>query len=403
MTRVLFLSLQVSGASSKGHLNPLVPVAQRLVADQHDVAWLPLPRAMGAADRAQLAQAGVALLDDVPVTSGAKSAAELSALAADPARGWAAYASFLLDPVAELLGPVRDRVTGFAPDVIATDSMSYVGIIAAHQLGIPYVCLCAGLKMTRTEFAGAYTQDLGPLVEPRRELFARYGMAPEFRLLECLSPQANAVFATPELIGAADLPPTVHLVGPSIPDGVRGDEPPFDWDLLAPDKKLVYVAFGSVHSHAPLTAMVREIAEAAARLDLQVVVSSEALADERPTLPGGCLVVRYAPQREILDRAAVFVTHGGANSVMEGTWAGVPLLVVPLSSDQPIQAQLVTERRTGTAIERAELTARRCHDAFALLLEPGGVVQRTVRELRENYRAADGAGAAARLILRHAK
>src|SRR5262249_18257510 len=167
--------------------------------------------------------------------------------------------------------------------------------------------------------------------------------AAEFRLLECLSPFANVVFTTRALVGDLPLPPNTHLVGPSVPPGPRGDEPPFPWEELRPDKPIVYAAFGSVHTKEGLQDIVTPLYEAAGRQGAQLALSSEALAagDGLGADPADVLVVSYAPQPQLLERVDAFVTHGGANSVMEAMVAGTPLLVVPLSGDQPWQAQFV--------------------------------------------------------------
>jgi zeaxanthin glucosyltransferase len=62
MNRVLFLSLQVSESASKGHLNPLIGVAQHVRREGHEVGWMSLPRAMGADDSAQVRAAGAAVV-----------------------------------------------------------------------------------------------------------------------------------------------------------------------------------------------------------------------------------------------------------------------------------------------------------------------------------------------------
>src|SRR5262249_26173014 len=246
------------------------------------------------------------------------SGQELSRLALDPQRVWEAYRSFLLDPVPQLLEAVCRAIRTFAPDALAIDCMAYAGVIAAHRVKIPYLGVCAGLKILKAgAFHPAYMNDLSPLLPLRRALFERYGLAPEFRLLECLSPFGNVVFTTREFVGDLTLPPNTHLVGPSTPPGPRADEPAFPWDKLRRDRPVVYAAFGSVHTKEGLADIIAPLREAAARLGAQLVVSSEALAAQG-SVPAGeddCLVVPYAPQRQLLERVDAFLTHGGANSV----------------------------------------------------------------------------------------
>src|SRR5262249_2255261 len=192
--------------------------------------WMSLPRAMGADDSAQVRAAGAAVvptpaLADAVIPSGQ----ELSRLALDPQHVWEAYRSFLLTPVPQLLDAVCLAIRPFGRVAVASDGMAYAGVIGAHGVGAPYLGVCAGLKILKAgAFPPAYRNDLSPLLPLRQALFERYGLAPEFRLLECLSPFGNVVFTTREFVGEfvgdLALPPNTHLVGPSTPLGPRGDE-----------------------------------------------------------------------------------------------------------------------------------------------------------------------------------
>ena len=400
--RILVCSLQVGAGASKGHLNPLIGLVQWLVRAGAEVGWLALPSRMGAADRAQVEAQGVTVLETPPVPDGVILAdAELARLALDPDRVWEVYRSFLLDPLPSLVEPVREMVREFAPHAAVCDGMSYAGILGCALEGVPWVGLGAGLKILKEGgFAGAYMGDLDPLLAPRARAFAQAGVDAEFRLFECVSPHANVVYTTRAFVGDLPLPANTHLVGPATPPDARGDDVEFPWDRLD-GRPLVYVAFGSVYTRLVLESLNDAIGRAAARLGVQLVVSSEALAG-RPLPPGwpaDALVLPYVPQPALLARAAAFVTHGGANSVMEGLAHGVPLLVVPLSSDQPWQAELVRRAGVGEALARHEATPELVAEALARLVDPAGAPRAKARAVAESYARADGAQAAARLVL----
>jgi MGT family glycosyltransferase len=403
MKRVLFLSLQVSESASKGHLNPLIGVAQHVRRQGHEIGWMSLPRSMGAEDSAQVRAAGATIVPTPALADAAiPSGQELARLALDPKRVWEAYRSFLLDAVPHLLDAVCRVIRSFAPNVIAVDCMAYAGIIAAHRLGIPYLGVCAGLKILKAgAFQPAYMNDMSVLLPLRQALFDRYGLAPAFRLLECLSPFGNVVFTTRAFVGDLILPPNTYLVGPSTPLGPRGDEPPFPWEKLRHDKPIVYAAFGSVHTKDGLADIITPLREATGRLGAQLVVSSEALAarDGVPTSDDDCLVVPYAPQRQLLERVDAFLTHGGANSVMEALFAGTPLLIVPLSNDQPWQAHLVTRRGVGVHLERTALNVETCMGALARLLAKQSEIRHNLAQVRASYLQHNGAQEAAQILL----
>ncbi|AKJ01213.1 MGT family glycosyltransferase [Archangium gephyra] len=112
--------------------------------------------------------------------------------------------------------------------------------------------------------------------------------------------------------------------------------------------------------------------------------------------PANVLVRQRVPQLEVLERARVFLTHGGMNSTMEGLWHGVPLAVFPQFGDQPLNASRVTELGLG-----ATLSARDALDPKALRetierldTDPGyrtrlAEFQKELREAGGHRRAAD--------------
>src|SRR5262249_58747608 len=81
----------------------------------------------------------------------------------------------------------------------------------------------------------------------------------------------------------------------------------------------------------------RARAEACAGLDLQLVISLGGGQDPAllGDLPGDPVVVGYAPQLELIRRAALTISHGGLNTALESLEWGVPMVVLPVAYDQP--------------------------------------------------------------------
>lgn len=98
------------------------------------------------------------------------------------------------------------------------------------------------------------------------------------------------------------------------------------------------------------------------------------------------LLTDWLPQAAALRHPAVgvFVTHGGMNSVGEGTFARTPMLCVPLFSDQPDNCARIAWRGMGVAVDpqlrAGELDKGEFVDAVAGLLRRGeehrGALQR---------------------------
>src|SRR6185312_5573561 len=62
-------------------------------------------------------------------------------------------------------------------------------------------------------------------------------------------------------------------------------------------------------------------------------------------------VERWIDQPAVMRQAAVMVGHGGAGSVLGALAAGVPMALIPLFADQPLNARRIAELAAGVALE----------------------------------------------------
>jgi MGT family glycosyltransferase len=143
----------------------------------------------------------------------------------------------------------------------------------------------------------------------------------------------------------------------------------------------------------------RTIAEACAGLDAQLVISLGGGLDSvrLGKLAGDPVVVSYAPQLEILKRAALVITHAGLNTVLESLSEGVPLVAVPHVHDQPGVAARVKARGACVVVPRHRLSAVRLRKAVTLVLQDAGY-REAARGLQKAIQQTNGPGRAADLI-----
>jgi zeaxanthin glucosyltransferase len=80
-------------------------------------------------------------------------------------------------------------------------------------------------------------------------------------------------------------------------------------------------------------------------------------------------VVKYAPQLEIVKRAAAVITHAGLNTTLESLAEGVPLVCIPLGNDQPGVAARVAARGACVVVPRRKLNAKRLRSAVRAVLK----------------------------------
>jgi zeaxanthin glucosyltransferase len=77
---------------------------------------------------------------------------------------------------------------------------------------------------------------------------------------------------------------------------------------------------------------------------IQVVLSAGdnvTLDDLRP-IPSNTLVVRSAPQIDLLKRAVLCITHAGLNTTLEALAQGVPMVAIPIGYDRVWPPGLLT-------------------------------------------------------------
>lgn len=67
-------------------------------------------------------------------------------------------------------------------------------------------------------------------------------------------------------------------------------------------------------------------------------------------VPRNLRVVDWIPQRQLLPQVSVFIMHGGLGSIKESVMAGVPMIVLPVSDDQPFNAMRVRFHGLGGAL-----------------------------------------------------
>ncbi|BDZ54472.1 nucleotide disphospho-sugar-binding domain-containing protein [Agromyces marinus] len=116
--------------------------------------------------------------------------------------------------------------------------------------------------------------------------------------------------------------------------------------------------------------VLRRIADALRSLGLPAAIATGSTpAGDLGDLPADWLVRDYLPQVRLLGSAAVAVSHGGNNSVTESIGSGVPLVVLPLSTDQFAGAASVERSGFGVALDPNTATAREIADALRRMLD----------------------------------
>jgi MGT family glycosyltransferase len=362
MRKIVFLNIP-----AHGHVNPTLPVVQELVRRGEQVIYY-----NAEPFRPQIEAAG-AQFRAYPAT-----ALTPERIAAGLAGGNIANMSVLLLDVARRLVPfLLDELRRESPDLVVYDATVVWGKIATTLLNLPsaasittFVFDLKAAKLNGSETLLLLRQAL-PKV-PRI-------MAARFRLRE----YGKTAFASFPMLGdrsivftARELQPdtptldeTFRFVGPSIDPTSRGSSFPFE--ALTGDK-IVYISLGTIHHNADFY---HQCFEAFADYPATQFVLSAGKDTNIEALhaPANFIVRPTVPQLQVLQRADAFITHGGINSIHEGLYYGVPLVVIPHQFEQLLNARCVEAQGAGLTIRDqvtgGRVTAAQLRTALDTLLE----------------------------------
>jgi len=227
--------------------------------------------------------------------------------------------------------PVGDEVYGYPP--------SWPG--AFHPEPAALAALRLRCEVVRDAFTAEWNagmRTLAPQLEPSDDAFAEHGDVLLLNYPQSLHDPSRT----------ASLPPHAFL-GSAVRDEALPEDIA-DWLSAQFEMPLVYVSFGSFLSiRADVQA---RVVVALRRLDVRVALAIGS-ADRSVVgdLPSHWLVREYLPQVHLLRHAALAVTHGGNNSVTEALTCGVPMLVLPFSTDQFAGAAAVENAGVGLALD----------------------------------------------------
>lgn len=398
-----------------GHINPMTALARRLMQRGHQVVIF------GIADTEErIRAAGVEFSlvgrEDYPAGTLRRLDDQLGQL-----KGLATF-RFTVERVKNtarmILRDGPDAVRRANLDALLVDEADMGGNVAAY-LGIPYVSIAMFPPLIQDDrvppfcFDWAPGQDLlsrlrnrlgfnllsrvaSPIFKLVNEQRRQWGLTPLKRSTDALSKIAQ-IAQLPEALefDTGARPANLHYTGPFV-DSRQRPAVPFPWDRLD-GRALVYASLGTLQNGSE--EIFRAIAAACADLPAQLVISLGGGLDPQRlgTLPGDPVVVGYAPQLEILKQAALVITHGGLNTVLESLAEGVPLVVIPLGNDQPGVAARVRARGAGLVVSRRALAANKLRPAIEAVLN-----DRKFRQSAASLKAAmsrvDGLSRAADII-----
>ncbi|WP_254173104.1 glycosyltransferase [Planktothrix pseudagardhii] len=327
----------------------------------------------------------------------------------------------------KLLAESADTVLKEAPtaiknagvEALLVDQVSPEGGTVAEFLNIPFITICSALVLNRNinippvittwqynpTWKGRLRNQLGyqlitQATKPIRQVIAEYRQKWNLPLhshpndayskLAQIS-QQPAEFEFPR----TNLPSYFHFTGPYHNSASR-QPVPFPFEQLN-GKPLIYASMGTIQNR--LLDIFQQIASACEGLEAQLVISlgGSTTPESLPKLPGNPIIVGYAPQLELLQKATLTITHAGMNTTLESLSNGVPMVAIPIANDQPGVAVRIAYTGVGEMVPLKKLSVPKLRTAIIKVLTEDSYKKRAIA-LQEAIARSGGVKKAADII-----
>lgn len=386
MSKIVFFCIP-----AHGHTNPTLEVVRELIARGHEV-WYYSYNLF----REKIEGAGAKFVScddfDMEQRLSPKDAVRVG-------KDMAFSTQILVDTTLALDDMVCAEMERLQPDCIVADSMAVWGKAVAMKLGIPFVSSTTTFAFNQHS-AKLMKQGIGDLLgmlfsmpkinkNIKRLQDKGYPVKSILDIIQNDDQTHTIVYTSPEFQPCADtFSDKYAFVGPSIR--------PVSRPINKIREKLVYISMGTVNND--MLPLYKRCVAALGDTDYQVVMSVGDLVnpEEFGKLPQNISAYPHIDQIAVLEKADVFLTHCGMNSASEGLYFGVPLVMLPQTSEQGAVAARALQMGAGIRLQDTSVEAIRA-GVEQVLRDPA--YRRGAQAVGESFRRCSGAKGAADKIL----
>ena len=386
MSKIVFFCIP-----AHGHTNPTLGVVRELVSRGHEV-WYYSYNIM----REKIESAGAIFIscDDYDMEQNL-SAEDSTRVGKDLAFS----TKILVDTTLALDDKVCKEMAELKPDCIVADSMALWGKAVALKLGIPFV------SSTTTFAFNQYSAKI--MKQGIKDLFKMMISMPKTsKQVKRLQSKGYPVKNILDIIGNDDNTHTIvytsdefqpcaetfsekyAFVGPSIRSAIEEIEKKRD--------KLIYISMGTVNND--MMPFYKACISALRDTDYQVIMSVGNLVsiEDFGELPENISVYSHVDQIAVLEKADVFVSHCGMNSISESLYFEVPLVMLPQTQEQKGVAERVLQLGAGIKLDKVDGTS--ILNAINKILSVDTYKQNAVK-ISDGFKNCSGAKGAADKII----
>ncbi len=306
----------------------------------------------------------------------------------------------LVDTTLALDDYVCKEMERLQPDCIVADSMAVWGKAVALKMGIPFVSSTTTFAFNKYS-AKIMKQSTGELFKMILSMPAVFKDIkrlqnkgyPVKNIIDIIRNDENThtiVYTSPEFQPCSEtFSDKYAFVGPSVRPAV---------DTIEKTKnKLVYISMGTVNNNLPR--LYKDCITAFRDTEYQVIMSvgNSISSKQFGDLPENISVFQNVDQIAVLEKADVFISHCGMNSASESLYYGVPLIMLPQTSEQAAVAERIYQLKAGMKLTDTDaLSLRNAVDAVL----SDNIYKTNAEKISAGFRACTGAKGAADKIIR---
>lgn len=369
-----------------GHTNPTLPVIKELVDRGNRVIYYSIPdfKAKIEATGAEFRSYPVELMFD-PIISVRIGLFGLK----------------LMELAEKMTPAILEDLRKEKPDCIMYDTIAVIGKAVAGSLQVPGIAFFTFMGIN-TAFEQKYFKVFLKTMTDTRNLlkalylYTKYSRKYHFKkdnLHEFIFSRGdiNIVFTSSYFQPVVrTFNKSFKFVGPSIS---KRNEQTDMLKKLPRQKKLIYISVGTIFNDD--LSFFHKCFEAFQDTDYFVVMSigHRFMVSDLGKIPNNFLVKAHVPQLEVIQKADVFISHAGLNSISESLYYGVPLVLLPRIHEQQVNAMRVAELGAGIYLKKVSADAIRAATEKILqdqkFSENAAIIGHTYREAGGYKKAAD--------------
>jgi len=372
-------------AGGSGHLEPLVPIAGAAQEVGHTVAFAGRPWMVAKVEAVGFR--AFAAGSDIGLTPKRLSLAAVDLERDMQAVGEGFGRRIARQGAADLLPLCID----WQPDLLVCEELDSGAMIVAERLALPFatVLVIAAGSFVRPDIVAA----------PLNEVRAEHGLPPDPDLAMLSRYLVLAPFPPSYRDPSFPLPATAHSLRVLTSDVARSRIAPA-WLTRLAGAPTVYCTLGTIYNMESGDLFQRVLAGLRdLPINLIVTVGQDIDPDEFGPQPANVHIERYIPQALLLPHCDLVISHGGSGSVMGALAHGLPMALIPMGADQPLNAARCEALGVARRLDAAAAAPQMVRDAVTAVLE-NSVYRRAAERLRDEIAALPGPGHAITLLER---